>query len=136
MTLSIERVPVDLQRKVVKQRYFQQAFRMALTSSDLRSVRDTARELRQAARNVTAAVESARVLSRDESDWLDCARTAALQGLAASVGADLLDHAAQALSLGEHSEFTTGLRQLVGLPIREPAGPPSTPVAAGKSSPV
>jgi hypothetical protein len=134
VTLTIEKVPPELQREVVKQRYFQQALRMALTCTDPRSVRDTASELRNAARNVTGAIESARLLSRDSPDWLDCARTAAVQGLAAAVGADLLDHAAHALSIGEQGKFTTWLRQLVGLPVREPARPPA-PVASEAPSP-
>lgn len=124
MRLLIERVPADLRGQLAEQRYFQQALRLALTCGDLSRVRESASELREVAGNVMAAIGSMRLLSGNTADWLDCARTAAMQGLAAATAADLLDHAASALTNGEHDEFAARLRQLVGLPAPQPSAGP------------
>lgn len=118
----IELVPENLQAQVFSQRYFQQALRMALSCREPRTVIDTAVELRAVAHNAMLAIESARLRDGDSSESLECARTAAIQGLAAVAGAELLDRAACALSSGAHRQFTAGLRRSVGLPIPQPAG--------------
>lgn len=130
MKLLIERVPADLRGGLAEQRYFQQALRLALTCSDLPRVRESAGELWEVAGNVMAAIGSVRLLSGTAADWLDCARTAAMQGLAAATGADLLDHAELALSNGEHEDFAAWLRQLLGLPAPPQSALPERPVPA------
>lgn len=117
MTALLATVPASLLGGVCEQRYFQQALRMALTSHHPQTVGDTAAELRGVSSNALLAVESARLRSDAESKWIDCARVAAVQSLAAAAGADLLDQAAWALaaSEGEHQRFTSALRALLGL---------------------
>lgn len=128
--ILLAHLPLSLRVGVSEQRYFQQALRMALTSHDPQTVRDTAAELRWVSANALLAVESARLRSDAQTDWIDCARVAALQSLAAVTGADLLDQAAAALAVGGavHHEFRDGLRALVGLSL-----PDASPVPAATS---
>ncbi len=117
-------VPDSLLGEVCEQRYFQQAVRMALTSHDRQTVIETAGELRGVSANTVPAMQSARLRSVDESDWMDCERLVAVQSLAAAAGADLLDQAACALADGDqaHRQFRNRLRALLGLHV--PDGEP------------
>jgi hypothetical protein len=124
MSYLLGSVPATLLEEVSEQRYFQQAVRMALTSHDRQTVSETAGELRRVSANAPLAIQSARLRSDVESDWVDCERLVAVQSLAADAGADLLDQTARALAAGEqaHRQFRARLRALLGLHI--PDGEP------------
>lgn len=89
---------------------------MALTSHDPQTVAETSSELRGVSANALLAVQSARLRSDVQGDWMDCARVAALQSLAAAAGADLLDQAACAITAGADAQhqFRVRLRALLG----------------------
>jgi hypothetical protein len=115
MPLVLSSIPPRLRGQVLEQRIFRGALMLALTGHDHSAAVEEAAELRQLAANGTAAAEDAArraAASSQDTDWSDIARTAAIQALAAAVGASLLDVAVRSLQQGdaEHARFRNQTR--------------------------
>ncbi len=110
MPVVLSSIPPRLRGQVLEQRLFRGALMLALTGHDRSAAVEEAAELRQLAANGTTAAEDAArraAASSQDTDWSDIARTAAIQALAAAVGASLLDVAIRSLQQGdaEHARF-------------------------------
>jgi hypothetical protein len=110
MPVVLSSIPPRLRGQVLEQRLFRGTLMLALTGHDRSAAVEEAAELRRLAANGTAAAEDAArraVSSSKDTDWSDIARTAAIQALAATVGASLLDVAVRSLQQGdaEHARF-------------------------------
>ncbi len=132
MTVQLAGLPRNLQRRVVQQRYFTVALRLALTSRDLPTILEQARELQNVAAVGRLAVKYAEEHGGD--DWQDIAKTASVQSLAACVGASLLLDAAEAIRGGEQARlvFVAATRRTFGLAAPVEA---STTVAGQAAAP-